>query len=166
MQFFLLITVIVVAIAMAPPLAHALESPGKMRLERDQYLSVQTIYYPGFTWSGASEPLGIVLLTILAFLTPASNPAFWPVLLAAASLAAMQAVFWLMTQPVNKYWLKTVQLNASGKAFFDTGAAEAEPSDWTAMRDRWELSHKIRAAFAALAFILFQTAIIIGLPAG
>lgn len=32
---------------MAPALAHAMEYPGKMRLSRDAYLTVQPIYYPG-----------------------------------------------------------------------------------------------------------------------
>ena len=43
-----ILTTVWVAIAMAPVLAHALEYPGKMRLSRDAYLTVQPIYYPGF----------------------------------------------------------------------------------------------------------------------
>src|SRR5205809_327776 len=33
-------------------LAHALEYPGKRRLDRETYLKAQTIYYPGFTIGG------------------------------------------------------------------------------------------------------------------
>jgi hypothetical protein len=36
-----------VAVAMA--LAHALELPGKFRLSKEEYLRIESIYYPGFT---------------------------------------------------------------------------------------------------------------------
>jgi hypothetical protein len=49
-----------VAVAMALPLSHALELPGKMRLSKDQYLGMQPIYYPGFTIGGIAEPLGLL----------------------------------------------------------------------------------------------------------
>ena len=37
-----------------------------MRLDRDADLAVQTIYYPGFTIGGASEPLAALALVALA----------------------------------------------------------------------------------------------------
>ncbi len=46
-QILQILTTVLVAVAMAPALAHALEYPGKMRLSRDAYLTVQAIYYPG-----------------------------------------------------------------------------------------------------------------------
>jgi hypothetical protein len=48
-----IVTLLLVAIAMAQSLAHALEFPGKLRLSREQYLAVQPIYYPGFTIGGS-----------------------------------------------------------------------------------------------------------------
>jgi hypothetical protein len=42
------VTVFLVAVAMSLALAHALELPGKMRLDRKTYHAVQSIYYPGF----------------------------------------------------------------------------------------------------------------------
>jgi hypothetical protein len=56
--------VILVAVAMALSLAHALELPGKMRLGKDTYLAVQQIYYPGFTIDGGAEPLAILALVV------------------------------------------------------------------------------------------------------
>ena len=50
-----LICLLLVAIAMALTLAHALELPGKMLLDRDTYLAIQKIYYPGFTIGGAER---------------------------------------------------------------------------------------------------------------
>jgi hypothetical protein len=39
-------------------LAHALEFPGKKRLDEKQYKAVQTIYYPGFTIGGMVGEFG------------------------------------------------------------------------------------------------------------
>jgi hypothetical protein len=50
------VTVVLVALAMIPAVAHALELPGKMRLSKDIYFAVQRIYYPGFTFAGIAEP--------------------------------------------------------------------------------------------------------------
>ena len=63
------VTVLVVAVAMALSLAHALELPGKMRLSKEAYYTVQPIYYPGFTCAGFAEPAGIVLTILLLFMT-------------------------------------------------------------------------------------------------
>jgi hypothetical protein len=41
------VTVFLVGVAMSMALAHALEYPGKLRLDERTYLAVQTIYYPG-----------------------------------------------------------------------------------------------------------------------
>jgi hypothetical protein len=46
------LTVILVAVAMALSLAHALELPGKMRLTKEVYYAMQPVYYPGFTIGG------------------------------------------------------------------------------------------------------------------
>ena len=85
------LTVIMVAVAMALALAHALELPGKMRLSKEQYLAVQPIYYPGFTFGGAAEPLGILMTLLLLFLTPTGTPVFGLTLAALVALSAMQA---------------------------------------------------------------------------
>lgn len=153
------LTVVLVAIAMALSLAHALERPGKMRLDRDQYLAVQPIYYPGFTIGGAAEPLGTIALIVLLALTPSGTTRFWLIAGALAALAAMQAIFWTMTQPANRYWLKAQPLGGSAKRFFDIGAAREESDDWTAMRDRWERSHVLRAIAAMAAFVMLVVAV-------
>jgi hypothetical protein len=43
-------------------LAHALEFTSKLRLNKDTYLAIQTIYDPGFTIGGISEPLAIIAI--------------------------------------------------------------------------------------------------------
>ncbi|MGH8719251.1 MAG: hypothetical protein ACREV0_09985 [Burkholderiales bacterium] len=65
------LTVILVAVAMALSLAHALELPGKMRLSKDAYFTMQPIYCPGFTIGGAiGEAGGMIATFVLLFLTP------------------------------------------------------------------------------------------------
>jgi hypothetical protein len=64
------VTVLVVSMAMALSLAHSLELPGKLRLSRREYLEVQAIYYPGFTFGGFAEPLGLMLTFILIVVAP------------------------------------------------------------------------------------------------
>ncbi len=65
------VTVILVSVAMSLALAHALEPPGKMRLDRETYCAMQPIYYPGFTIGGGiGEAGGTISIIILLFLTP------------------------------------------------------------------------------------------------
>src|SRR5262245_31228938 len=112
------LTVVVVAVAMSLALAHALELPGKMRLSEEQYLTAQTIFYPGFTFGGVAEPLGLLMLLVLIAFTTVGSAAFWLTAAAFVALAAMQAAYWLLTHPVNKFWLKGVELKGAGAAFF------------------------------------------------
>ena len=49
------LTLAVVVVALSAALAHALEMPGKMRLAKDEYFVVQSIYYPGFTIAAADR---------------------------------------------------------------------------------------------------------------
>jgi hypothetical protein len=153
-------TLLFVAIAMALALAHALELPGKMRLSKDEYLTVQPIYYPGFTVGGAAEPLSLLLLVALMLVTPPGS-SFWLTAGAFATLAAAHATYWVLTHPVNNFWLKNVELHGLGGSFFAvrlpgrTGTAD----DWTALRNRWEFSHVVRAVLSLASLILLAAAI-------
>ena len=153
-----IITVMLAAITMALSLAHALELPGKLRLNKEQYLAVQTIYYPGFTLGGIAESASIVAALALLILTPRESPQFWLVAGALTALVAVQVIFWTMTQPVNRYWLQNTELSRVATRFFETGGA-APGGDWTVMRDRWERSHVLRAIASVLAVLLLATAL-------
>jgi hypothetical protein len=156
LQLLQVVTLVLVAITMALSLSHALEYPGKLRLGEKDYCVVQAIYYPGFTFGGASEPAAILAAFVLLLATPASA-AFWLTLIALLALIAVQVVFWLVTQPVNKHWLKGETLSGAGEAFF--GAGGNIEGDWRALRDRWEHSHIARAALATVAFVLLLVAV-------
>jgi hypothetical protein len=97
------LTVMLGAITMSLSLAHALEYPGKLRLSKEQYFSVQPIYYPGFTIGGIAEAAVIVAALALLALTPAANTQFWLIAGAIVALVMVQIIFWTMTQPVNSF---------------------------------------------------------------
>jgi hypothetical protein len=149
---------LLVAMAWAFAFAHAAEYPGKMRLDRDAYLSVQSIYYPGFTIGGASEPLSALALAALLALMPAKSAVFPWIALALAATLVTHVVFWLVTQPVNRIWAKGIGLGGAGRRFFSTGAAAPE-IDWTRLRDRWEYSHLGRALLMTVALVALVVAL-------
>ena len=120
---FEVLTVMLAAVTMSLALAHALELPGKLRLNKEQYLAVQSIYYPGLTVGGIAEFGSIIAAFALLVLTPRQLPQFWLIAGALVALIVVQAIFWLMTQPVNKYWLQNTALSRVATRFFDTGTA-------------------------------------------
>lgn len=159
---FEIVTVALVALTMALSLAHALELPGKLRLAKEQYFSVQAIYYPGFTIGGVGEALGVFATLALALMTPRTSPAFWPAIVAFAAMLATNLIYWIAIHPVNNFWVRGTKLSAAGSAFFAFdfltrgGLANA---DWTALRDRWEYSHLARAVLSAIAFFAIVIAV-------
>jgi MFS superfamily sulfate permease-like transporter len=157
-----LTTLLLVALTMTPALAHALELPGKMRLPKNTYMAVQTIYYPGFTIIGAAEFLSLLATLGLLFVTPRDTMPFWLTLSALVALVLMHAIFWVFTQPVNRVWLKGQKLSKAGAAFFNSGGQykdEASSPDWTVLRNRWESSHVARAVLSLAALALLATAV-------
>ncbi len=96
------LAVVLVSVAMALALAHALELPGKLRLSKAAYLSTQPIYYPGFTIGGMVGEAGGLLTTLLLVLAmPAGTAEFWLTLGTFVVLLAMHAAYWVLTHPVN-----------------------------------------------------------------
>jgi hypothetical protein len=152
-QAALLIATFLAALVMGPSLAHALEQPGKMRLDRQQYYAVQTIYYPGFTIGGIAEPLAIVATAVVLVLARGRDGDRLLVAGALVLLILTQLLFWLVVQPVNRQWLQATKLSGAADRFFRTGASRATgDDDWTKLRDRWERGHVARCLTAMLAF--------------
>jgi hypothetical protein len=83
--------VILAALAMVPAAAHALELPGKMRLHRNEYIAVQSIYYPGFTLAGIGEAASIPATFVLLLLTQRHTASF-------GSLSALCWACWRCTR--------------------------------------------------------------------
>jgi hypothetical protein len=154
------LALLLTAITMALALAHALELPGKLRLPKETYFAVQTIYYPGFTIGGLAELLALAALLALVMVMPRSGAPFWLTVSAFAMVFLLHALYWLVTHPVNEFWLKDVKLNHASGRFFGLTAA-MRPLDWTALRDRWEYSHVARAALGVLSLVLLTTATVL-----
>jgi hypothetical protein len=149
-----------VTIVLCTTLTHVLEWAGKMRLDREAHIATQSIYYPGFTVAGFAEVVAIVAAAALLSVSSQSGRALWLNATAAGALVALHVTYWVMTHPVNKFWLKDQKLGGLGKTFFAVGSPSAswqaitDPDRlWRQSRDRWELSHAIRAAFAGITFV-------------
>ncbi|MBD3885195.1 DUF1772 domain-containing protein [Phormidium tenue FACHB-886] len=158
------LTAILVAVALAMALAHALELPGKMRLTKEAYFAMQPIYYPGFTIGGAiGEFGGLIATLILLLFTPLESAKFWLTLIALLGLVGMQAVYWLLTHPVNQFWLEGENLSGFSAGFFSFRVNQAQQNkssiDWTDLRNQWEYSHVIRAGFALVSLIAIVIAL-------
>jgi hypothetical protein len=159
-----IVTAILIAVALALALAHALELPGKLRLSKETYFAMQPIYYPGFTIGGGiGEFGGLIATVLLLWLTPLGSTAFWLTLGALLGLVGMQAVYWLVTHPVNQFWLEGENLSGLSAGFFSFGTArsreEPQPTNWMNLRDQWEYSHVVRAGLALLSLIAIVVAI-------
>ena len=165
-QVLQIVTLLLVSISMAMSLAHALELPGKLRLPKDDYLAVQAIYYPGFTIGGMiGEAGGLIATLALLCLTPGGSLAFWLTFAAFACLLAMHAAYWILTHPVNDFWLRETKPQGLGGRFFSLDPLGRTPAgagaDWVALRGRWEYSHVLRAGLAMLGFLLLIVAVVL-----
>lgn len=160
-------SVFLTSVAMALALAHALELPGKLRLDRDSYCELQLIYYPGFTYAGVSEVLALIAAFVLLLAMPGGSAAFGWTLAGFLALLTMHAVYWAVTHPVNRFWLKDQDLKGFGKGFFafDPLRRERHHADpdqlWRKLRNRWEYSHVLRAILAALSVVALLIAVAI-----
>ena len=152
------VAIVLAALVSVPSLAHALELPGKMRLSEAEYRIVQRIYYPGFTLLGIAEVGAPLVLLVLVLLVPTGSVEFWLLGVALGGFAAVQAVFWLVTQPVNRSWVASVKLGAAGARFFGAGSRRRAESTFAELRARWEYSHLVRAALAVLGLVAIAIA--------
>jgi len=155
-----------VAAAMALSLAYALEYPGKMQLDRSTYVAIQRIYYPAFTLGrGISEGLGVLLTFALLVVTPGGTERFNWVAAAFSSLLAIQAVYWTITYPVDKFWIERSRLNPGARRFFglsptaQTVAVREFEKLWPALQQRWEISQIARAFFGFVSVVTMAVAV-------
>ena len=153
-----MIALLLVAVTMGLSLAHALEFPGKRRLDEATYKAVQAIYYPGFTIGGLVGEFGsLLMLPLLLFMTPTGAEQFWWIAGALGLMVATHAIYWIFTHPVNSAWLKDTALSEASDTFFKLRSAGRK--DWRHMRDVWEWSHVARALGAAFSFLALAAAL-------
>src|SRR3982074_1965209 len=125
-QTLQMLTILLAAVGMALSLAHALEYPGKRRLDGNTYFKVQAIYYPGFTIGGVSEPVGLIDDLAPVFFMPFGTAAFWLTAAALAGLLLAHAIYWAITHPVIEDCLKNQNLQCALSAFFAAGGGVKE----------------------------------------
>ncbi|MPZ40702.1 MAG: hypothetical protein GEU95_22165, partial [Rhizobiales bacterium] len=130
------------AVTMGLSLAHALEFPGKSRLDESTYRAVQAIYYPGFTIGGLIGEFGAMLaLIVFLIVTPTSTERFWWIAAALGFLVIGHATYWVVTHPVNAAWLKDTSVRIY---FLLTGFTLAQAGYQTRPIPDLEPSEKIR----------------------
>jgi hypothetical protein len=100
---------------------------------------------------------------VLLIVTPFGSATFWLTAAAVAALAAMHVTYWLMTHPVNNFWLKETKVEGVGAGFFrfdplPRHGFDGTP-DWIRLRNRWEFSHVIRACLGLASLVLLVTAV-------
>jgi hypothetical protein len=156
-----------VAAAMALSLAYALEYPGKMQLDRSTYVAIQRIYDPAFTLGRAiSESLGVILTFALLLMTPGGTEQFNWVAAGFSSLIAMQAVYWTITYPVDKFWIhRSPAGHHASRRFYGLSATTEAlalkefENLWPAWQQRWEISQIARAFFGFVSVVTLAVAV-------
>jgi hypothetical protein len=142
-------SVVFVALAQAPSLAHLLELPHKIRLSRDDYFTVQQIYR-GWSLLGIVIFLALASTLSLAVASRRNRRALAWGVAAFLAVAATQAVFWAFTFPTNQAtenWTK-------------------RPDDWEQLRVQWEYSHATGAGLTLFALVAVTLAALAPDPPG
>jgi hypothetical protein len=138
------ISLLFVALVLAPALAHLLELPNKIGLSREEYLVVQQIYN-GWQLLGIVI-YGALLSTLALTIMVRHQPRVFALTLAAfLCLLAAHVLFWIFTFPANKetlYWT-------------------ALPENWMALRAQWEYSHAAGAVLNLVAFVMLVLSVLV-----
>jgi len=165
---FVLLQVISVsfsALALALAAARALELPGRIRLDHPNYVAAQSASHPGFTHGGLlGEIGGLCAMLLLLLVMPLGSSMFVWTLLAFAALAAMHAVYWSITYPLNQFWLRDMKLTFAPTGFFATHPLPRPPieeTSWPRLRARWEYSHLVRALLGAISLVALVTGLLV-----
>lgn len=146
-----LLTIMFVALSLAPALAHLLELPAKMSYDGTLWLTISQTLYGAFGTFGAAFEVGAVITTvILAILVRQRRPAFAWTLLGAICMVAVHAAFWIWLAPVN--------------ATIAALTPETLPADWMELRNQWEYTHAARAVLQIIALSALVFSILVEIP--
>ncbi|HYX63993.1 MAG TPA: DUF1772 domain-containing protein [Burkholderiales bacterium] len=137
------LSLLFVALALAPAMAHLLELPNKIGLSRDEYLTVQHIYN-GWALLGFVVYSAIFSTLALALLTLRRRGEFGYALTAFLCLVGTQVVFWWFTFPANRATANWTVL----------------PDNWIALRTQWEYSHAASAVLDLVALLAVMLAVL------
>lgn len=157
-----IVSVLLVSVAMALAAAHALELPGKLKLDPDHYNATQSIYYPAFTLTGLlGEAAGLGSILLLALATPTESASLRWTIAAFFALSAMHGAYWTITRRATQFWLlRTPAPSIAPVGFFATHPLPRPPmaaNGWSRLRSRWEYSHVLRAFLGGLSLLALVT---------
>ena len=137
------LSLLFVALALAPAMAHLLELPNKVGLSHDDYLTVQHIYN-GWALLGFVVYGAVFSTLALTLLTRRRRGEFGYALTAFLCLVGTQVVFWSFTFPANRA----------------TANWTALPDNWIALRTQWEYSHAASAILNLVALLAVILAVL------
>ncbi|HET6566985.1 MAG TPA: hypothetical protein VFG50_03405 [Rhodothermales bacterium] len=139
------ISVLFIAVAMAAGFAHLLELPNKIRLSREDYLTVQQIYR-GWALLGIAVIGALVSTLVLTIMVRENRTLFSLTLAATICIALSLVVFFTFTFPANRQTQNWTTL----------------PENWQALRRQWEYSHAVGAGLYFAALILVTLSLLVG----
>jgi hypothetical protein len=130
------LSLLFVALSLAPSMAHVLELPHKIHMPAAEYLTVQQIYR-GWALLGILVVVALLSTLALVFVERMHSMRIGPTVFALLCIVGTQLVFWVFTYPVNVATQNWTML----------------PQDWMALRARWEYSHAVAALLTLLALV-------------
>jgi hypothetical protein len=136
-------SVLLVALALVPGLAHVLELPNKIRLSREEYVAVQRLYR-GWQWVGVLVVGALVSTGLLAWIVRDDPRQFAPAAVALIAIVLTQMIFWVFTFPVNQRTANWTRV----------------PSEFERLRKRWEYSHATAASLNLVALTAVTLAVL------
>lgn len=125
-----------VALMLGPALAHLFALPNKLLLDRDAYMTAQSVYH-GWAMLGFIVAAALVSTLALTVLLVGRRQALFWAAISFLCLVAAHALFWLFTYPANQ----------------TTTNWTTAPADWERLRLQWEFSHAAAAAFDVAAMV-------------
>ena len=139
------LSLLFVALALTPAMAHLLELPNKMTLSREEYLIVQQIYR-GWALLGIVIFAALLSTLILALRVRHNRRIFALTLTALVCIAGSLVVFFAFTYPANQVTNNWTHL----------------PENWLELRRQWEYSHATGAALYLIALVTLQLSVLSG----
>jgi len=149
------ITLVLSALAIGAPFAHALEMPARRAYDPALYVTVTHTLYRYFGIVGGMIEVGAVAAAVIwavgRWRTSPASARGWAAT-GAACLVLAHVLFWLLIAPVNEA--------------FAAWTPTAVPPDWTRFRDQWEFTHAVRAGLFLLGFCAVLASVFSSRPAG
>jgi FtsH-binding integral membrane protein len=137
------LSLLFVALAMAPAMAHLLELPNKISLSREEYLVVQQIYQ-GWALLGVVILGALVFTLVLTIMVRKERKSCALTLTALLCIVASLIIFFTFTFPTNQITENWTRL----------------PETWRALRNQWEFSHATNAVLYLIAFSALSLSIV------